>query len=71
MCVNSFDYKTELKRIELSFDEIIFLTEVMLNIDDTYEIEKLIINQYELFLAQAQACQINCIKFSLNNKKIR
>lgn len=39
MCVNS--YKTELKRIKLSFDEIIFLKEVMLNIDDTNEIEKL------------------------------
>lgn len=45
--VNSFDYKSELKGIELSLEEIIFFQEVMVNIDDAYNIEKLTINQHK------------------------
>lgn len=43
-----FDYKNELKGVELSFDEIIFFQEkVMVNIDEAFKIEKETISQYK------------------------
>lgn len=43
--VTSFDYKTELKGIELAFEEIVFFKDIMININEAYQIEKLTINQ--------------------------
>lgn len=46
--VVSFDYKTELKGVELAFDEIVFFKEeVMINIDEAFQIEKNTINQHK------------------------
>lgn len=45
--VISFDYKTQLKGIELSFDEVVFFQDVMVNIDDVFQIEKMTINQHK------------------------